>query len=120
MGHRERTGGRPRKDAAKPGADLPQVSSPDAGPVRADHRPAGAGQRGDHPAWHVLTGRQRPRLSLPPFLEAGPPLLESVRIHAVSVPQDRRPFTAAEARAIAAELVRAAELVEAQAGEPKA
>jgi len=34
--------------------------------------------------------------------------------------QERRPFTAAEARAIAAELVRAAELVEAGAGIPKA
>jgi len=34
--------------------------------------------------------------------------------------QDRRPFTAAEARAIAAELLRAAELVAAEAGIPKA
>ncbi len=34
--------------------------------------------------------------------------------------QDRRSFTAAEARAIAAELVRCAELVEAEEGEPKA
>jgi hypothetical protein len=35
----------------------------------------------------------------------------------VSVPQERRSFTAADARAIAAELVRAAELVEAEGGE---
>jgi len=34
--------------------------------------------------------------------------------------QERRPFTAGEARAIAAELVRAADLVEAGEGEPKA
>jgi len=34
--------------------------------------------------------------------------------------QERRPFTAAEARVIATELVRAADLVEAEGGEPKA
>lgn len=40
--------------------------------------------------------------------------------HPMRPGQERRPFTAAEARAIAAELVRAAELVEAEGGEPKA
>ncbi len=40
--------------------------------------------------------------------------------HPMRPGQDRRPFTAAGARAIAAELVRAAELVEAEGGEPKA
>ncbi len=40
--------------------------------------------------------------------------------HPMRPGQDRRSFTAAEARAIAAELVRAAELVEAEAGIPKA
>jgi len=40
--------------------------------------------------------------------------------HPMRPGQERRPFTAGEARAIAAELVRAAELVEAEEGEPKA
>ncbi len=40
--------------------------------------------------------------------------------HPMRPGQDRRPFTAAEARAIAAELVRAAELVEAEGGIAKA
>jgi len=40
--------------------------------------------------------------------------------HPMRPGQERRSFTAAEARAIAAELVRAAELVEAEGGEPKA
>jgi len=40
--------------------------------------------------------------------------------HPMRPGQDRRSFTAGEARAIAAELVRAAELVEAEGGEPKA
>ncbi len=38
--------------------------------------------------------------------------------HPMRPGQDRRSFTADEARAIAAELVRAAELVEAEGGEP--
>jgi len=40
--------------------------------------------------------------------------------HPMRPGQERRSFTAGEARAIAAELVRAAELVEAEGGEPKA
>ncbi len=40
--------------------------------------------------------------------------------HPMRPGQERRSFTAAEVRAIAAELVRAAELVEAEGGEPKA
>jgi len=40
--------------------------------------------------------------------------------HPMRPGQNRRPFTPDEARAIAAELVRAAELVEAEAGIPKA
>ncbi len=40
--------------------------------------------------------------------------------HPMRPGQERRPFTPDEARAIAAELVRAAELVEAEGGEPKA
>ncbi len=40
--------------------------------------------------------------------------------HPMRPGQDRRSFTAAELRAIAAELVRAAELAEAEGGEPKA
>jgi len=40
--------------------------------------------------------------------------------HPMRPGQDRRSFTAAEARAIAAELVRAAELVDAEGDEPKA
>ena len=40
--------------------------------------------------------------------------------HPMRPGQERRPFTADEARAIAAELVRAAELVEAEGGKPKA
>ncbi len=40
--------------------------------------------------------------------------------HPMRPGQERRAFTAAEARAIAGELVRAAELVEAEEGEPKA
>ena len=40
--------------------------------------------------------------------------------HPMRPGQDRRPLTAGEARAIGAELVRAAELVEAEEGEPKA
>jgi len=40
--------------------------------------------------------------------------------HPMRPGQERRSFTAAEARAIAAELVRAAELLEAEGGEPKA
>jgi len=40
--------------------------------------------------------------------------------HPMRPGQDRRSFSAAEARAIAAELIRAAELVEAEAGIPKA
>ncbi len=40
--------------------------------------------------------------------------------HPMRPGQNRRPFTPAEARAIAVELVRAAELVEAEGGESKA
>jgi len=40
--------------------------------------------------------------------------------HPMRPGQERRPFTATEARAIAAGLVRAAELIEAEGGEPKA
>ena len=40
--------------------------------------------------------------------------------HPMRPGQERRAFTVAEARAIAAELVRAAELIEAEGGEPKA
>ncbi len=40
--------------------------------------------------------------------------------HPMRPGQERRAFTAGEARAIAAELIRAAELVEAEGGEPKA
>ncbi len=40
--------------------------------------------------------------------------------HPMRPGQERRSFTAGEARAIAAELVRAAELGEAEGGEPKA